>query len=168
LLTAGTSGRTTLAVFGPPRQPPRPTYYPVEHGLIVTAHLEPPERRGAFAVLGLDGMETSAVEAGVFRGQLAGTEFRLRVYLLQDSGSEESSLYVFFQDPTNDRGSYPGGRFVELLPEKDGAYRLDFNRARNPFCAYKTVFPCPAPWPGNRLTLPVPAGERYIKPSRGS
>jgi len=38
---------------------------------------------------------------------------------------------------------------------------LDFNRARNPSCAYNTVFPCPAPWPGNALRRPIRAGERY-------
>ena len=58
-------------------------------------------------------------------------------------------------------GSYPAGRFVSLLPRPDGSYFLDFNRARNPFCAYNTVYPCPAPWSGNNLPDAVKAGERY-------
>jgi hypothetical protein len=42
-----------------------------------------------------------------------------------------------------------------------GRYRLDFNRARNPFCAYSSAYPCPAPWAGNTIPAPVMAGERY-------
>ena len=70
-------------------------------------------------------------------------------------------LIVFFRDATNGKGTYPAGRFVPLLPEGNGRYRLDFNRARNPFCAYSSVYPCPAPWPGNLIPAPIEAGERY-------
>jgi uncharacterized protein (DUF1684 family) len=75
--------------------------------------------------------------------------------------TEESELEIYFRDGTNGRGTYPAGRFVTLVPEVDGRYRLDFNRARNPFCAYSTAYPCPAPWPGNTVPAPVRAGERY-------
>jgi uncharacterized protein (DUF1684 family) len=161
LLVTGSRGRTTLAVFGTPRNVKPPTYYPFRQDLISSAALEAPERSGTFPVLGLDGLETQAVEAGFFRVTVAGGDVRFRVYRLGESEDDEAAFFVFFQDATNGKGSYPGGRFVELLPESGGRFRLDFNRARNPFCAYSTVFPCPAPWPGNRLTVPVAAGEKY-------
>jgi uncharacterized protein (DUF1684 family) len=50
---------------------------------------------------------------------------------------------------------------VSLVPTGDGRYRLDFNRARNPFCAYSSAFACPAPWRGNAIGAKVEAGERY-------
>ena len=59
-------------------------------------------------------------------------------------------------------GTYPAGRFVPLVPARGGRYRLDFNRARNPFCAYSSAYPCPAPWRGNTIPAPVEAGERYL------
>ena len=74
---------------------------------------------------------------------------------------EESDLETYFRDATNGHGSYPAGRFVTLSPLPDGHYRLDFNRARNPFCAYSSAYACPAPWSGNGLSGPVRAGERY-------
>ena len=77
------------------------------------------------------------------------------------AGTEESELEIYFRDGTNGEGSYPAGRFVALVPESGGRYRLDFNRARNPFCAYSTAYPCPAPWRGNTIAAPVRAGERY-------
>jgi len=161
LLVTGSRGRITLAVFGTPRNVKPPMYFPFRDDLISSAALEPPERSGAFPVLGLDGLETQAVEAGFFPVKLAGEAVRFRVYRLGDSEDDEAAFFVFFQDATNGKGTYPGGRFVELVPESGRRFRLDFNRARNPFCAYSTVFPCPAPWPGNRLTTPVTAGERY-------
>ena len=67
------------------------------------------------------------------------------------SGGEESELEIFFRDESNGQGTYPAGRFVSLIPLPNGRYRLDFNRARNPFCAYNAVYPCPAPWRGNTI-----------------
>jgi uncharacterized protein (DUF1684 family) len=52
---------------------------------------------------------------------------------------------------------------VELEPEGSDRYRLDFNRARNPFCAYSGVYPCPAPWSGNAIEDSITAGERYVE-----
>ena len=86
---------------------------------------------------------------------------RLRVYRVGAADDEEAPLLIFFRDSTNARGSYPAGRFVELIPEGGGRYLVDFNRARNPYCAYSTIFPCPAPWPGNSLATAIAAGERY-------
>jgi len=160
-LTAGARGRTTLAVFGAPRGVKHPAYFTYRGDLVASAQLEPPERSGPFAALGLDGLETQAVEAGFVRVAIEGQEARLRTYRMGESEDDEAALFVFFQDPTNGTSSYPGGRFVELIPQPGGGYQVDFNRARNPFCAYSTVFPCPAPWPGNRLSVPIPAGERY-------
>jgi uncharacterized protein (DUF1684 family) len=77
-------------------------------------------------------------------------------------GSDESELMIYFRDGSNAAGTYPAGRFVELIPAGAGRYRLDFNRARNPYCAYNTAYPCPAPWRGNTIPVPVRAGEKYL------
>lgn len=168
LLAAGPTGRTVVALYGTARGARPPEYYPFAPDLQFTAALEPPERRDRFLTLGLDGVEAEAVEAGFFPVALGSTRFRLRVYRLGEAGSEEAELYVYFRDATSGRETYPAGRFVELVPAGGGRYRLDFNRARNPFCAYSSVYPCPAPWPGNTLGQPVAAGERYAGLTRQS
>jgi hypothetical protein len=160
-LAAGPAGRTVLAVYGRTRLARDPIYFPFASGLTFQVRLEPPERRGRFRVLGLDGIETEAVEAGFVAVPMGGQVTRLRVYRLGDPEDEEAGLQVFFRDATNGRGTYPAGRFVELLPAPDGRYLIDFNRARNPFCAYSPAYPCPPPWPGNTLPAAVEAGERY-------
>ncbi|HXG45845.1 MAG TPA: DUF1684 domain-containing protein [Gemmatimonadales bacterium] len=161
LLAAGPAGRTVVGLYGAVRGARPPEYYPFAPDLQFTATLEPPERRGRFLTLGLDGVETEAVEAGVVSVAIGGARRRLRVYQLGEAGREEAELYVYFRDATSGQGSYPAGRFVELVPTGGGRYQLDFNRARNPFCAYSAVYPCPAPWPGNTLAEAVAAGERY-------
>ena len=162
MLTAGGSpGRDVLTVFDPrhPRKPP--AYYDTRPSLVFRGPLAPPARRGTLRVLGVDGIEVEAAEAGSVLVPIGGTRVRLRVLRLPSPEGEESELEIFFRDETNGQGTYPGGRFVSLLPEAAGRYRLDFNRARNPFCAYSSAYPCPAPWPGNTIPAPVAAGERY-------
>jgi uncharacterized protein (DUF1684 family) len=124
--------------------------------------MSPPEQPGKLRVLALDGIETEAVEAGTVVVPIGGSPVRLRVRRIPTGIEDEAELEIFFRDGTNAEGTYPAGRFVALVPLGDGRYRLDFNRARNPFCAYSSAFPCPAPWRGNRIEAKVEAGERYL------
>ncbi len=112
-------------------------------------------------LLAPDGVEVDAGDVGTVEVTIAGTPARLHVMRLPGATEDESELEIYFRDATSDHGTYPAGRFVSLIPRSDGRYLLDFNRARNPFCAYNTVYPCPAPWRGNQLTPAIRAGERY-------
>jgi uncharacterized protein len=161
LVADGPAGRTVLTVFGPHASAKRPAYFDPNPALVYLGPLSPPARPGAVRVLGIDGIEVEAAEAGSVIVPVGRERVRLRVLRLPTAGGEESELEIFFRDGSNGRGTYPAGRFVSLIPTGDGRYRLDFNRARNPFCAYSSAYPCPAPWPGNTISSPVTAGERY-------
>jgi hypothetical protein len=158
----GVPGRRVLTVYGPSRADKPAEYYPYDPGLVFTGPLSPPERPGKVRVLALDGVETEAAEAGTVAVPIAGRTVRLTVRRIPTGMEDESELEIYFRDGTNGQGTYPAGRFVPLVPLADGRYRLDFNRARNPFCAYSSAFPCPAPWRGNTIEAEVPAGERYL------
>lgn len=160
-LITGNPGRTSIMLYGSrPAAPRLPEYYDYNPALAFIGTMTPPATPRSARVLAADGIEVDATEAGTVSLDIAGVS-RLRVMRLPDPGTEESSLEVFFRDSTSGAGSYPAGRFVTLEPVGDGRYRLDFNRARNPFCAYNSVYPCPLPWPGNTIAAPVQAGERY-------
>jgi hypothetical protein len=161
VLAAGLPGRTVVTVFGAPRDAKPPTYFPYAADAALEVSLTPPASARLVPLLGPDGTEVRAAEAGTVSATWRGRPLRLTVRRLPGATEDESELQVFFRDRTSARGSYDGGRFVELVPQPDGTYLLDFNRARNPFCGYSTVFPCPAPWPGNTLDIEVAAGERY-------
>jgi len=53
--------------------------------------------------------------------------------------------------------TYPASRSLQLgAPDQDGAVTLDFNLP----CAYTEFATCPLPPAGNRLPIPVQAGEK--------
>jgi uncharacterized protein (DUF1684 family) len=159
---AGPPNRRMLLIYGTTRRPIQPDWYPFSASMVFTTSLDKSEKAESRTLLDLDGVEASATLAGSVALKVAGIEYRLRVYRFGGPDDEEQSLEIYFQDATNDAGTYPAGRFVELRSLPDGRYQLDFNRARNPFCAYRTVYPCPIPWPGNLIKTPIAAGERYV------
>lgn len=158
---AGAPGGSTVTVYADGGERKRPEYFDYDASLAFIGTLAPPEKPGTVRVLAVDGIETEATEAGTVTVRVGGAPTRLTVRRIPTTGPEESDLEIYFRDATNDAGTYPAGRFVALVPEGGGRYRLDFNRSRNPFCAYSTAYPCPAPWRGNAIPAPVRAGERY-------
>jgi len=161
LLADGAPGRTVLTVFQA-RGGGKAAFYPYNPSLVFEGTLAPADPATKQRVLGVDGIEADAVEAGTVSVPVGGGSARLRVLRVRTPGTDESELTIFFRDGSNSAGTYPAGRFVELVPIGAGRYRLDFNRARNPYCAYNSVYPCPAPWRGNTIAAPVRAGEQYL------
>jgi hypothetical protein len=161
---SGGRGRSVVTVFGPLHEPRSPGWYAYDGALAVDGVLEAAPGADARRMLGLDGVEVEASHAGTWVGRVAGEDARLTVYRMPEPGTEESDLMILFRDATNGHGTYPAGRFLALRPLGGDRYRADFNRARNPYCAYNTVFPCPAQWPGNTLAAAVVAGEKHLAP----
>ncbi len=162
LRVSGPRGVNIVTVFAPRTEPvDHPGWFPYEGGLSVEGDLKRPERATERRMLGLDGVEVTATLAGTLEAQVLDDSVRLMVYRVPMPGSEEEELTIFFRDGTSGQETYPPGRFLVLQPLGGGRYRLDFNRARNPFCAYNPLFPCPLPWAGNTLTARIEAGELY-------
>jgi Protein of unknown function (DUF1684) len=160
--SGGLAGRRVVTVYGPSRVTKTADYYPYDPTLVFVGPMSPPERPGRVRVLALDGIEIEAAEAGTVVVPIGGSPVRLRVRRIPTGIEDEAELEIYFRDRTNAEGTYPAGRFVALVPVGDGRYRLDFNRARNPYCAYSSAFACPAPWRGNTIAAKVEAGERYL------
>jgi hypothetical protein len=162
LLVNGPPGRAAITVFAKDvRAGKAPAWYRYDPKAGSAVTLVPPPAPGTVRILGPDGVEVDAGEAGTVEVAIGGTRQTLRVLRLPGATEDESELEIYFRDGTSGHGTYPAGRFVSLIP-RAGGYLLDFNRARNPYCAYNTVFPCPAPWRGNALAAPIRAGERYL------
>jgi uncharacterized protein len=72
---------------------------------------------------------------------------------------------VPFLDETSGNKTYAAGRYLDLEPEADGTWSLDFNLAFHPTCVYDPRFPCSlTPWE-IRLPVRIEAGER-LPPSK--
>jgi uncharacterized protein len=151
---------TVLTVFSDTSRREPPGYYDYDRSLVFTGPLMRSKTPSPMRVLASDGIEVEATEVGTFVVPLGGGT-ALRVLRIPVASGDESELEIFFRDASNGEGTYPAGRFVSLHPLPNGQFRLDLNRARNPFCAYSSVYPCPVPWRGNTISVPVRAGERY-------
>jgi uncharacterized protein (DUF1684 family) len=99
-----------------------------------------------------------AERAGVFRFEAAGLPARLTAYALE--GVQSGSVFVPFLDATSGTETYGAGRYLDLDPEEDGTYVLDFNLAYHPSCVYDARFSCPLTPAENRLSMRIEAGER--------
>ena len=65
-----------------------------------------------------------------------------------------------FLDATSGTETYGAGRYLDLEPDDDGTWTLDFNLAYQPSCVYDPRYSCPLTPPENRLGVRVEAGER--------
>jgi hypothetical protein len=151
---------TVVTVFSDTSSKEPPGYYEYDPSMVFSGPLERTATTTRMRILASDGIEVEATEVGSFTVPLGGGT-SLRVLRVPVASGDESELEIFFRDASNGKGTYPAGRFVSLHPLPNGQFRLDLNRARNPFCAYSSVYPCPVPWRGNTIAVPVRAGERY-------
>jgi uncharacterized protein (DUF1684 family) len=106
-----------------------------------------------------------------FFGRLAfmyeGTQRILFVYHAEKLASTpgyEDYLFLPFTDATNYTETFGGGRYIDLRTTdiRNGEVTLDFNKAYNPYCAYKGGYNCPIPPAENKMPFPIRAGENLF------
>lgn len=92
-------------------------------------------------------------------------EFTLQGHLLRlEPVIEDDQLFFMFRDQTSGKSTYPAGRFLYADMPKDGAVDLDFNKAKNPPCAFTAFATCPLPPKQNTLPVALEAGEKKYGP----
>jgi uncharacterized protein (DUF1684 family) len=161
LSAGGQDDRAVVTVFDSSRTRSAPVWFPYDRSVVFTGPLNQPASASHHRVLAPYGVEVTAEDAGTVIVPIAGQTVRLSVMRMPDAATGQPVLEIYFRDGTNGEETYPAGRFVSLEPTGTGHWRLDFNRARNPWCAYSAAYPCPAPWRGNVIPAPIHAGERY-------
>ncbi|HEX4852444.1 MAG TPA: DUF1684 domain-containing protein, partial [Puia sp.] len=97
--------------------------------------------------------------------KLHDTTLHLSVYQFQFLMAKEDTknyLFIGFTDLTTASDTYGGGRYIDCVIEDihDGKLMLDFNKAYNPYCAYKSGYNCPIPPKENDLPIAILAGEK--------
>ena len=136
-------------------------YYPVDESVVFEElNLEPytGDEPSDFQIPTSDGKLRPAHRAGYLSFELGGQSRRLTAYTFDDGDGE--SLFVPFLDATSGTETYGAGRYLDLDPEEDGTYTLDFNLAYHPSCVYDVRFSCPLTPAENRLAERIEAGER--------
>ncbi len=134
-------------------------FYPVDPKLRFRGPLVRKMSPRTFTIVATNGDQRPAQEAGYFDLKFEDKVRRLPVFELLDSG-DSPSLFVPFLDTTTGNETYPAGRYINVESVGRGEYRIDFNEAYNPSCAYGGSFSCPIAPESNRLDRPIEAGER--------
>jgi uncharacterized protein (DUF1684 family) len=145
-----------------PSRDAQPRYFDYDPSLRVLGTVERAEReRREIATSGERPYAFTRFARTVF--ELAGEEQSLDLYWLEGYGG---GVFLSFADATSGTETYGACRYLldtvkgSDLGERDGRLVLDFNFAYNPSCAYDPRWVCPLAPPGNRLGVPVRAGER--------
>jgi uncharacterized protein (DUF1684 family) len=108
------------------------------------------------------GYADSMIVPGVVSFEVKGNHLQLQPVL---ESPTDSSFWFIFADATTEVETYGGGRFLYADLRPDNTLTLDFNKAYNPPCAFTPFTTCPMPPEGNRLPVPIPAGERKYEGS---
>ncbi|HET9345570.1 MAG TPA: DUF1684 domain-containing protein [Candidatus Limnocylindrales bacterium] len=140
-------------------------YYPVNVDLVFEGlSLEPygGDEPADFQIPTSDGKLRPAHRAGSFTFELDGEPRRLTGYELEGA-HVDGRLFIPFMDATSGTETYGAGRYLDLEPDDDGTYAIDFNLAYHPSCVYQPKFSCPLTPAENRLPVRIDAGERLAE-----
>ncbi len=134
-------------------------YFPVDPRMRFAGPLIRTSLARPFEIVTTAGDRRPCREVGYFLLDLGAGPEKLPVYELLDQPPEQRGFFVPFTDATTGIRSYPAGRYLDVEEVGRGRYRLDFNLAYNPSCAYGGRFQCPVTPEQNRLRASVEAGE---------
>jgi uncharacterized protein (DUF1684 family) len=135
-------------------------WFPIDETYRVTAKYFPYDQPKEFESQNILGDTIKVKALGYMLFTLRGQELRLEA----EAADEGPGFFIVFRDLTSGKSTYPASRFLDPDGPKDGpggkTVELDFNKARNPPCAYNPYTTCPVPVPTNRLRVEIPAGEK--------
>lgn len=132
-------------------------FYPLDTTYLVNATWIPSDGKKTLEVPNVLGDVSALATPGTATFTVNGVALKLTAL----SGDVKKGLFFVFNDLTLKKDTYPGGRFLDTGPVVDGHVILDFNRAYNPPCAVTPYATCPLAPKENRLTVEIPAGEKF-------
>ena len=131
--------------------------FPIDPSWRVEAVLERYDQSRIIDIPDVLGNVNKQKSPGVLVFQIGG-----KSYSLHPTGGK-GNLSLVFGDASNGNDTYGGGRFLTVpKPDEKGHTIIDFNRAYNPPCVFSNYATCPLPPEGNRLPIPVKAGEKMV------
>ena len=131
-------------------------YYPVNEEYHFVLKLHKFDHPDEIILIASKGDERKYILLGYFEFQVKGEVFRLTAYKIPDS----EYILVPFKDATTGIETYGGGRYINIDSVGPDLYRLDFNMAYNPYCAYNPAYSCILIPSENILPIPIPAGQK--------
>lgn len=132
-------------------------WMPIDTKWRISARWEPhPRTQPRMKIMNVLGEVVEMQNPGTVVFAVGGKAYRLEALLESDSAEE---LFFIFKDETSNKTTYGAGRYLYTPLPKNGRVDLDFNKAKNPPCAFTDFATCPLPPSGNRLAVSILAGE---------
>lgn len=131
-------------------------YYPVNEEYHFISKLHRFDHPHEIIMEASKGDERKYIRLGYFEFQVQGKTFQLTAFKSPDS----EYILVPFKDATTGIDTYGGGRYLNIDPVGSDLYKLDFNMAYNPFCAYNPKYSCILVPSENILSIPIPVGQK--------
>ena len=132
-------------------------YFPIDPDYHVPGELKRVDDKTTFEMPTSTGTNRQMRRVGSLEFALKGQPLKLTVFL---EVADPGHLFIAFNDLTSGTETYPAGRYLDLPPNGNNIYEVDFNRTYNPYCYYNQSYECPLPPKENRLKVPIRAGER--------
>jgi hypothetical protein len=132
-------------------------WYDVDDRYRVNAVFTPYDPPRKIAIVNVLDEVSDEPAPGYVEFEIDGRKYRL------DAVGDDTGLFFVFKDATSGDTTYGPSRFlyVEEKPAPGKPFKLDFNRAYNPPCAFSEFTTCPLPPKQNVLPIRVDAGEKY-------
>ena len=74
----------------------------------------------------------------------------------------QTGYFLPFVDSLARKETYPAGRYLEPEELGNNRFKVDFNMAYNPYCAYNEYWSCPLTPFENHIKVPIRAGEKLF------
>ena len=132
-------------------------YFPENPDLDLTVEVERFDKGDMVKIQTNTGDVQTYERFGRFEFVLEGEEASLTIY------SNEYGFFLPFADSLAGEETYGAGRYLEPEELPDGRFKVDFNQAYNPYCAYNPNWSCPLTPFENRLKVPIQAGEKVFE-----
>lgn len=132
-------------------------YFPHHPDLELVVEVEPFTEQETVQIQTNTGDVQSYIRYGRFKVIVEGQEAELTLY------RSEHDNFLPFVDALAGKETYGAGRYLEPEPLGGNRFRVDFNLAYNPYCAYNPYWSCPITPAENRLKIPIRAGEKVFE-----
>jgi uncharacterized protein len=144
------------------------SFYPVSKSYRITCTFQPSNSVSWFLMEASGSIKNEYRVYGTISFTLHDTLVKLNIYQnrnLMKTTEYKGHLFIPFADGTTGFETYSGGRYIDLNISdiRENIIVIDFNKAYNPYCAYKNSYSCPLPPKENHITVAVRAGEMDFK-----
>lgn len=132
------------------------SYFPENPALALEVEVEPISPPEVIEMETSTGATRAYQRYGRFTFEVDGQRAALTIY------ASEGGFFLPFVDALANVETYGAGRYLEPEPAGGQRFRVDFNLAYNPYCAYNDLFSCPLTPFENRLKVAIRAGEKLF------